>query len=189
MEIVKAIQAKKEGLMRIGGMVLILFGLILSIIFDSFLLNNVMLFSFVLLIVISWFVLIILLKLEKDFFVNNAVKLSIILLALSVIFIIMDFFISSTDSNALYFAFLSISNILIVLSWHFALSIYKKQKIFFILGSVIFCIFTLIFRIGPLVILFGLFLGLTPLLLVAFGICLIIIAEFRMKKKGFLNYI
>ena len=175
--------------MRIGGMVLILFGLILSIIFDAFVLNYAILFAFILVIALSWFVLIVFLKLEKDFFVDNAFKVSIVLIALSSILIIMGFFVGSSELNAFNFAFLSISNILIILSWHFSLSIYKKQKILFILGTIVFCIFTLIFRISSLMIQFGYFLSLTPLLLVVLGICLIIIAELRMKKKGFLNYI
>ncbi len=184
-----SIQAKKEGLMRVCGMVFILFGVIISIILDVFVLNDGVLFSFILLITISWFFLIIFLKLEKDIFVDNALIISIILVIISTIFIIVGSFISSSESIAVSFIFLSISNVLIITSWHFAISIYKKEKIFFTLGGISYCILTLIFRISSLIAQIGWLLGITPLLLVIVGICLIIIAETIMKKKGLLNYI
>ncbi len=185
-----SIKGKREGLMRILGTVLILFGLIASIISDFFiLLSSTTLYILTLLIFIPWFILIVLLKLEKDFFVENMLKLFFILAIYSVTIIIIGSVISSSETITLLFVVLTISNILIIFCWHFALSIYKKEKLIFLLGGIGYCILMVIFGIGYLIAYFGWFLGLSPLLSVILGICAIIIAEIIMKKKGLLNYI
>ena len=179
------IKGKKEGLLRVLGMVLILISVVASIIFDFFLLN-LTIYVLIMIVFIPWFILIVLLKLEKDFFVDNMSKLFIGLGIYSAIIIIIGTIISIY--GMLLFIAVIISNILIILCWHFALSIFKKEKLIFLIGGIGYCILTAIFRV-ILFIELNLILGIAPLLLVALGICLIIIAEMRMKKKGLLNYV
>jgi len=175
--------------MRVGGTILILLGLIPFIILDWFVLNNDFLYILLLIITLPWFILITLLKLEVDYLVDNARKSTFVFIMISIILIIGGILISIPDPTVLSFAFLAISNILIVLSWHFALSIYKKEKIFFVLGGSIYCIVSFIFRMNILLIQVGWILTLFPLVFIIIGICLIVLAEMRMKKKGLLNYI
>ncbi|MFX1337440.1 MAG: hypothetical protein ACFFDK_02395 [Promethearchaeota archaeon] len=181
----QSIKGKKEGLLRVLGMVLILISVLATIIFDFFLLD---LTTYILAIVVfmAWFVLIVLLKLEKDFFVDNASKFFVGLGIFSAIIIIIAWMIGV--SALLLFIMVIFSDILIIFCWHFALTIFKKKKVVFLIGGIGYCIITALFRVLSFIAL-NLILGAAPLLLVILGICLIILAEFRMKKKGLLNYV
>lgn len=181
----QSIKGKKEGLLRVLGMVLILISVLASIIFDFFLLDLIA-YVLTIIVLIPWFLLIVVLKLEKDFFVDNMSKLFIGLGIYSAIIIIIGLIIGL--SATLLFIVAIISNILIIFCWHFALSIFKKEKIIFLIGGIGYCVLTAMFRV-LLFIGLNLLLGIAPLLLVALGIILIIIAEMRMKKKGLLNYV
>jgi len=181
----QSIKGKKEGLLRVLGMVLILISVLASIIFD-FILLDLIAYVITIIVLIPWFLLIVVLKLEKDFFVDNMSKLFIGLGIYSAIIIIIGSIIGL--SATLLFIVAIISNILIIFCWHFALSIFKKEKIIFLIGGIGYCVLTTIFRV-LLFIASNLLLGIAPLLLVALGIILIIIAEMRMKKKGLLNYV
>ncbi len=181
----QSIKGKKEGLLRVLGMVLILISILASIIFDFFLLALIT-FVLTIIVLIPWFVLIVLLKLEKDFFVDNMAKLFIGLGIYSAIIIIMGLIMGL--SAVLLFITAMISNILIIFCWHFALSIFKKEKLIFLISGIGYCALTAIFRV-LLFIKLNLLLGIVPLLLVGLGIILILIAEMRMKKKGLLNYV
>jgi hypothetical protein len=75
---------------------------------------------------------------------------------------------------------------LLISCWHTSLSIYKKNKLIFIIGG--FSSLVLIMLLWSSlkhVFIIGLSLLLTQL----FGLLLIILAELIMKKKGLLNYI
>jgi len=183
------IQAKKESLMRLLGMILILFGLLITLILDYvFVMTNLIMYLMILLIIIPWLVLIILLKLEKDFIVDHAIIFFSILCVYTII-ISITLTLSSNDSTTLLFIMLVISDIMLLICWHFALSIYKKEKLLFVLCGIGYLVITPFFRIGPFVINLPWLLNHVPIALVLFGIILIIFAEFKMKKKGFLSYI
>jgi hypothetical protein len=73
---------------------------------------------------------------------------------------------------------------LLISCWHTSLSIYKKNKLIFIIGG--FSSLVLIMLLwSSLKHVFIIGLSLTQL----FGLLLIILAELIMKKKGLLNYI
>ncbi|MFX1392805.1 MAG: hypothetical protein ACFFAH_04440 [Promethearchaeota archaeon] len=184
------IQAKKESLMRLLGMVVILFGLLITFVIDYiFVISNITINLLILCIIIPWFVLIILLKLEMDFFVENTLIFYIIIAIYSVIIIVISIIIIPNVFGPIQIAILAISDILLIFCWHNALSIYKKEKIVFLLGGIGYFIISLIFRISSIIISLSLFFKIVPIALVIFGIFLIIFAEMRMKKKGLLNYI
>jgi len=182
----QSIKGKKESLLRVLGMGLILIGIISSIIFD-FIILSMTLYVLALVIFIPWFVLIILLKLEKDFFIENMTKLVIILTIFSAVIIFISMIIN--PATALLFVFLQISNILILFCWHFALSIFKKEKMIFLLGGIVFCIITALFRVFTLLAIIGIILGISSLLLIILGMLAVLFAEMRLKKKGLLNYV
>ena len=182
----QSIKGKKESLIRVLGMVLILLGLFTSLIFDYFIVS-IIIYLLVILIFIPWFILIVLLKLEKEFFVDNMPKLFVILVCYTVVLITMGSIISTAES--IVFLISGISIILIIFCWHYALSIYKKEKLIFLLSGIISSILVLGFKISILILYIGLLLALTSILLIILGIIAIIFAELRMKKKGLLNYV
>ncbi len=181
----QSIKGKKESLIRVLGMVLILIGLFTSLIFDYFIIS-ITIYLLVILIFIPWFILIVLLKLEKEFFVDNMPKLFVILICYTVVLIIMGFIINAAES--IVFLISGISIILIIFCWHYALSIYKREKLIFLLSGIISSILALVFKISLLIVYIGLF-ALASMLLIVLGIIAVIFAELSMKKKGLLNYV
>ena len=111
----QSIKGKKESLIRIIGMVLILLGLFTSLIF-GYLIVSIIIYLLVILIFIPWFILIVLLKLEQEFFVDNMPKLFVILICYTVVLIIMGFIISNAES--VVFLISGVSIILIIFCWH-----------------------------------------------------------------------
>jgi hypothetical protein len=97
--------------------------------------------------------------------------------------------LSTNATNSLIFISTVISNVFIVFSWNYAISIFKKKKLVFLIGGLGYCILTAIFRLIPLMNRLFWILSLTPLSIVLFGMILIFLAELRMRKKGLLNYV
>ncbi|MHA1255863.1 MAG: hypothetical protein ACTSPS_09735 [Promethearchaeota archaeon] len=93
----QSIKGKKESLIRVLGMILILLGLFTSVIFDYFIVS-ITIYLLVILIFIPWFILIVLLKLEKEFFVDNMPKLFVIMICYTVVLIIMGSIINNAES-------------------------------------------------------------------------------------------
>ncbi len=182
----QSIKGKKESLIRVLGMILILLGLFISLIFDYFIVS-ITIYLLIILIFIPWFILIVLLKLEKEFFVDNMSKFFVILICYTVVLIIMGSMISNVESTV--FLISGISIILVIFCWHYALSIYKKEKLIFLLCGIISSILALIFKISLLIIYIGLLFAFASILLIILGIIAVIFAELRMKKKGLLNYV
>ena len=173
----QSIKGKKESLIRILGMILILLGLFASLIFVYFIVS-IIIYLLLILIFIPWFILIVLLKLEKEFFVDNMPKLFVILLCYTIVLILMGSIINNAESIVFFISGISI--ILTIFCWHYALSIYKKEKIVFLISGIISSI---------LILIIGLLLALISLLLIILGIIAVIFAELRMRKKGLLNYV
>ena len=180
-----SIQGKKEGILRILGSFLILIGFILSIIFNIFTLNNFILFLVSLLIVVLPFLVSTLLKLEQDFIVKYSKS---ILFILSILIVILNVFTLPAYSslNIINFVLIECSDLLLISCWHFSLSIYKREKIIFVLSGAGYFDLNII-----------LWFSLTQILIITIfqslifyvGFFLIISAELIMKKKGLLNYI
>jgi len=181
------IQGKKEGICRLTGTTLIFISLALSIIFNFFILNNLILYLILILINVPPIILSILLKLELNFITKNSLKflftISTIVLSLIIVTIFFNSFLM------IKFVLIVSSNLLLISCWHFSLSIYKKKKIIFIFSGTGYCILIFILWLANFVSYSFLVLILFPLLLVLIGIMLIMIAEIIMKKKGLLNYI
>ena len=182
------IQAKRESLCRIIGMVLILIGFIISIFLDIFVVVDPLIIIILILIEISWFIFSVFLKLEKSFFIEHFVKIFLVLSCFSIFLIIIGIVLSSANSIFLAFIFKVISNLLIIVCWHFCLSLYKKEKIIFLFSGVGYVTLSLIYGIRTLILKIG-GSAIIPLALIISGMVIIIISEILMKRKGFLNYI
>ena len=182
-----SIQGKKEGICRLTGTTLIFVSLALSIIFNFFILNNLILYLILILINVPPLILSILLKLELDVITKNSLKFLFIISTIVLSLIIITNFFNSFIM--IRFVLIVTSNLLLIICWHFSLSIYKKKKLIFIFSGTGYCIIIFILWLANFVSNSFLVFILIPLVLVLIGILLIVVAELSMKKKGLLNYI
>ena len=185
-----SILAKKEGVLRLIGTSIILVGMLLSLIFDFFLLKqNVPSYFFIIITLIPIISSVVCLKLELNIFRNNLKKFVFLNICYLTLMIIIGIFLRPNDEFILPLIIIIISNVLIILCWHFSFSIYKKEKVIFIISGLGYILTTAIFKMYSIISQLGLYMSLIPFILIIFGICDIIIVETRMKKKGLLNYI
>ena len=183
-----SIKGKKEGIYRLLGSIMLLISLILAMFLGFLTPSNPLLSIALILITIPPFVLSVLLKLEQDFFVNNAKRFLFLLLIenIAVNSIIIAFY---NIFVALATVITSSSIIILLICWHFSLSIYKKNKILFFICGVSYFILQFLILLGSISISHLFIFNLTLLISVSLGLLLIISAELIMKKKGWLNYI
>lgn len=180
-----SIHGKKESFFRLFGSFLILISFILSILFNILAINNLLYYLLVIIIVLPSFLMSVLLKLEQDIFVKNSQKFLLLLTVIVVVINIIVFFSYNTLLIS-KFVLIECSDLLLICCWHFSLSLYKRQKLIFILSGLSSFVLNDILwlslgEIGVIIIF------LMPTLLL--GLFLIISSELMMKKKGLLNYI
>ncbi len=182
------IKGKWEIFFRLFGMILFLIGIISTVILDFYLLQDILVYIFLIIILVLLFSLIIGLKLELKTLMENQLMVSTIISMFSSIILIIGSIISHQQSIITIFLFLTLSNSLAIISWHFSLSLYKKKKFIFIIGSTIYVFISLFLRIQVLMKNFGL-ICLLPLIIIIIGIGTIITAEIILIKKKLLKYI
>ena len=179
-----SIQGKKEGILRLLGSFLILLGLILSILFNMFVVKYFF-YLYYIIIVLPMFVKSVLLKLEEDIFVKHSSKF-LLLITIDVVVVNFFFFFNVRALFIIIFVLVECSDILLIFCWHFSISLYKKLKIVSIFSGLIsFVLKYILWLIFVDILIIIIFLIPTLLL----GLFLIISAELLMKKKGLLNYI
>jgi hypothetical protein len=184
-----SIQAKKESILRVGGMSLIFFSLVFSIILTFYNISNFFLYVGLLTIILPYFSFTLCLKLEISVIVENKVKIVIILAALSIFLFNLFLMLCNTSSELPMFIFLIILDLLLLVCWQFSLSIYKKEKMLYGIGGIgtvffysIVCIFSYFSQAFW-------YLNLIVLLLFSIGFLSILISERILIKKSLLKYI
>lgn len=182
-----SIKAKKLSLIRLFGAALILISLFSSLFLDFFVLNNWLLFLFIIFFNLPWMILSFGLKFEINYLRNNLLRISILLTILSIIIAIIGIIIN-LETSPLFLVVL-LSNFLLLICWHYSPSIYKKEKVWAIIGGISYAILTIFFILNILIYLFGILTGLIPILLLSLGFFLILLMELIMKQKGLLNYV
>jgi len=184
-----SVLAKKEGLLRAIGSLIIFIGLFLSIISDFFLLDNFIYYLFLIILIIPIIIFVICAKLEWDI-IRNYPKIALAFLSCYVLLMIIIGILTKPYNEFLQqFSIIIISNILLITCWHFSLSIYKKEKIIFLISGLGFIITSFFFKVGLIITQMGLIISFLPLILIIFGMSLILVIETKMKKKELLNYI
>ena len=183
-----SIKGKKESISRLIGSILILISIVLEMCLSFLIINNLLLNLTLILITIPPFIFSILLKVEQDFFVNNANRFFYLLLIeiFAVNSIIFAFY---NMSLALTTLITSSSIILLIICWHFSLSIYKKNKIIFFICDVSYYFVHFPLLLDSISAPYIFFNNLILLVIISLGLLLIISSELIMKKKGWLKYI
>jgi hypothetical protein len=129
------------------------------------------------------------LKLELNFIRENFLRSFIIIC----VFIITIFLVSLDYilRKALHvdYIFILCSNILIIISWHYSISIYKKKKLIFIFGFILYVFITFFLRLRKLIDQIGLIMSLLPLILIISGVTVILLTEISMIRRGLLKFI
>jgi len=183
-----SIKGKKEGIYRLLGSILLLISFVLALLLEFLTLNNPLLSITLILITVPPFVLSILLKLEQDFFVNNAKNILYLFIIENIVLnsLIIAFYSASIALNAVI---TSGSYILLLICWHFSLSIYKRNKIIFFICGFSYFIIQFLTLLSSFSVSQSFIINLILIIIVCFGLTLIISAELIMKKKGWLKYI
>ena len=184
-----SILAKKESLLRIFGSILILFAVLFTLIIDMLSLESEFDRFFMMAAIVPLIIIVVCFKLEWSLIRNNAIQFTVLFLLYLSTIIIIHIYLTINLGYILRFLIILLSNIFLILSWHFSLSIYKKQKIIFVISGVINILLTTFFKLNSLIAQFGILTSFFPIFLAIGGISLIIIIELNMKKKGLLNYI
>ncbi len=180
-----SIRGKKEGLYRLIGSFLLLLSFFLSIFFSILVLGDLILSLLLILMIGPPFLMSILLKLEQNFIVKNSIKFTILVIIIEVV---LNSITLPIYSNLLIVRFVLIESLdfLLIVCWHFSLSLYKKHKLIFIIGGFSSFVLNILLMLN----LNHLFIINISLMLTLFlGLLLIFSAELIMKKKGLLNYI
>lgn len=183
------ILAKREFLLRFIGAFIILLGIIISITLDFFILNDILVFTYSFLTILILFSFIVCLKFELRFIRENYIISSISIVICLIILLTMGFIYSFIKSVGVIYLFITSSNILIVMSWHYSLALYKKKKLISIVGYILYSSITIFFRLMQSFSQILLILNFLPLFLITCGILVILITEIRMKRKNLLNYL
>ncbi len=178
------VQAKKEGILRFFGMILVLIGIILSIACDILILNDFLLILLYLLALIPWILIVVLLKIESELIEDRVVPFITFAVSISTVIIVIGLIYKIAEIRSVTFVFLCVSIIALLIGWHFVISLYKKEKYVFFTGIVVYLVLTIIFRV-----LYGNLLGVLSFVIVLIGTVLVLIIEYLMRKKGLLNYI
>lgn len=176
------IKAKKSAIIRIIGAILILIGLCLSIVSKIQIIDSFVGSFLWIIVILPWIISYIILKLLNDFINDNIKIISYLLIIYS-----LRIFIIAISWNLLSSMIIILNlflNLLLLNSWNLSLSIYKKKKIIFVISGLSYIAGTLIFNLyviflGPLII----------IIMVSGGMVIILITEYIMHKKGYLNYI
>jgi len=176
------LKAKISTILRITGSILILIGLCLSLFFKTLFINDIIEAVLWIFIILPWILSFILLKLSIDFVRNNfkAVLFLLIILSSMIFFIVTIMNLS----NAIIFGLNLCLVLLLLNTWYFSLSIFKKRKILFLLSGIIYILGTIILDMQIK------FLGdILTIIIVSLGMIMILIIEYNMRKKGYLNYV
>ena len=183
-----SIKGKAESISRFVGSILILISIVLEMCLSILILNNLLINLMLILTAVPPFMVSIFLKLEKDFFVKNARVLSYLLL-IDIIVVNSITFAFYNTSLALSTIITSSSIILLIICWHFSLSIYKINKRIFFICGVSYILINIPILLDNISVSHLFIINLILIISVSLGLFLIISAELIMKKKGWLNYI
>ena len=182
------IRGKKLGTVRFIGSFLLLFAFGLNLTYDFFIVNTVLSLIFLLLLIIPWTGIVIMLKMEIDKVKNNENIIIFSFIGFSS-FLSIVFFLFLSSNEFVFILLLIVPDVLLIVAWHYSISIYKKEKVIFIILDILFIILSLFNKIQNYINRYNIIFGLLPYALTFFGTSAILLAELYLKKSGLLVYV
>ena len=183
-----SIKGKGYFSIRILGMIFLFLVFLAQFISDLILIDGLMEKIIFILNVIPWLIIYLALKFEISFISSRKLFFFLFLIIYSSFMTLLLFIGLLTFSKLKYIILSCLVEIFLLTSWNFSLSIYKKRKLIFIISSIISSIFIIISVIFYLSISNWIF-NIINLFLYIIGLFLIVFSEYKLKRKGFLNYI
>lgn len=177
-----SIKAKKSTIIRIIGTILIFIGLCSSTLFNIQVIKNFIGNFIWISLIFPWIISFILLKLSNDF-ISKHIKIILYLLVIYSILIIFIVIIWNLLIATLIIFNFCLS-LLLLNCWSLSLSIYKKKKIIFLINGISYISGAIIFNLQLIFL-----TTLISIITVGLGVAIILITEYNMYKKGYLNYI
>lgn len=182
------VKAKIKISLRIFGFLLIFLGIVISILLD-FMIFDIIIYFFNLIIIIPFLIFVILTKFENDLLDKNEEIYLVIYTIISSFFFIVSIIIINQLDTILLLLVNIISNYLFIICWNYSLSIYKKKKFLSIINGIFYCLLTGIFKNINIVDILDWFVGFISMILLFIGFFIIIIIEIIMKKQQLLRWI
>lgn len=179
------IVGKKQSICRFLGWVIILIGFIFTLIIDSFYLANPLFIIGLILIILLAFIT---LKFPYDLIKNHRLFFCVISFTVAMIFNIIIYFFTNNQEYFIKYIPIIIANVLLFLTWHYTLSIKKKEKIAYVILFLIYLILSICFKLDLLTGQFNINISI-PIIISAAGFSCNFIAETSMRKKGLMKYI
>ncbi len=179
------IVGKKQSVCRFLGWFIILIGFIFTLIIDSFYLANPLFIIGLILIILLAFVT---LKFPYDLIKNHRLFFGVITFTAAMIFNIIIFPFTNNQEYFIKYIPIIIANVLLFLTWHYALSIKKKEKIAYVILFLTYLILSICFKLDLLIGQFNIYTFI-PILIIIAGFACNFIAETSMRKKGLMIYI
>jgi hypothetical protein len=179
-----SIKAKIEGSLRIIGMVLLLVSLVLDLFLPLFLRQNFLINIIKICYILPWVIISFGFKAEKFFFYEKRQILLVSAGLISILCGVSSIFLSEVEKSLFYLINL-IAVFLLIVTWHFSLTIEKRLKIIFLftgIGYIFLKFINIAFQEACLS-------SVLLIILVLIAIAIIIMAEWSMIRKDLLNYI
>lgn len=184
-----SIQAKKEGLLRLIGMICIVIAIGLNLIFDFLITSCLPAYVILFSISIPWIAFIALMKLENEVIMEYLRYFYLFFIAYTIGLLIISRFACIPVGIYVNYLFIAGAYVLGLLTWHFSLSIFKIKKIVFLVFGIAYIVISLVFRMSLYNNAGILLFGIISIVFFSAGLGLVIFAEQIMKKKGLLNYV
>ncbi len=179
------IVGKKQSICRFLGWLIILIGFIFTLIIDSFYLANPL---FIIGLILTILLIFAALKLHYDLIKNHRLLLSMISFTIAIIFSLIIFLFTNNQEYFIKYIPIIIANVSLFLTWHYTLSIKKKEKIAYIIFFLTYLILSICFKLDLIIRQFNIYTFI-PIIVSIAGFACNIIAETSMRKKGLMKYI
>lgn len=182
------IKGKRYFSIRLLGMVILFFSFLIQLILNLIFLDDLFGRILIFIIIFPWFCSYLSIKFEFSYITNSKTVVFIFLFIYTLIIIILILLDVISFLSTSYIIFQSLFMILLLTSWNFSLSIYKKKKIIFFLSGIL-CIIINLVSIKYYFKSFFFSISFINSILILMGIISIFLMEKLLKRKGLLKYL
>lgn len=182
------IRGKKFATLRYIGNGILLISFIYMLILDFLIRASPLSIIYEACMIFIWVFYISLLKMETTVVKSRMLISFVSFIGISIIISLIFLFYESNAQFCLNILDI-MPTILLIMAWHYSISIFKKEKIIFILLLLLVLLLSLFNKIWVYISIYGGFIGLFPYFLILSGMSCILLAEEALKRSGLLNYV